>query len=550
MQARDVLVRLGILALLATACQGSGDATAGDAPASPDDGAALAVDEASDCPDLAAALVDELQRYVDSFSGVTAEGITEAASARQDELTQTTNAIRERADELDCDTDTMAPLIRTELDRLEGGNPVQDAIAATFRSDPLGRFSPADRPGATLAVSTTDELETALATAGSGSTLQLAGGSFELDRPLVVLRPVTIAGAGAGPSGTTLRSSAAGAAIVLATDGDARLTDLAVAHVGDEPASVLVVASGGYELDGVRIEGARADDTGGGGFGAVLRPQATLLPEGSSQRVHDSVFRDNETGGIVVAGEQAPTIADIEVSGSSGCGVCWLESAVGTLTDATIRGTETGLRIEGEAAPTIVRATVEDAETGVAMLGTADPELRDSTLTGNTTGISITGSGSPTIAGSEVVDSAEVGIRLAGTTTAALEGNQVTGDAPAGIAVTEQAEPEISGGDVAVAGEVGILWGGEAAGTARDVTVAGSRVGVQVGDDASPTLTGLRIEDVGDVAVFATGSSRGSLRDLRCDGSDSAIVALLEDTTTEVNDFDGCRLADERGSAD
>lgn len=548
MQARDVLVRLGILALLATACQGSGDVAPSDAPSSPGDGSPLAVDEVTDCPGLATVLVDELQRYVDSFSGVTAEGITEAASALQVELSQAASAIRERADELDCDTDTMAPLIRTELDRLEGGNPVQDAIAATFRSDPLGRFSPADRPAATLVVSNTEELETALATAGSGSTLQLAGGTFELDRPLVVLRPVTIEGADAG--GTTLRSSAAGAAIVLATDGDTRLTDVTIAHVGDEPASVLVVSSGGYELDGVRIEGARADDTGGGGFGAVLRPQATLLPAGSSQSVRDSVFRDNETGGIVVAGQQAPTIADIEVSGSSGCGVCWLESGAGTLTDATVRGTETGLRIEGQAAPTIVRATVEDAETGVAVLGTADPELRDSTLTGNTTGISVTGSGSPAIGANEIVDSAEVGVRLAGTSTAALEDNQVTGDGPAGIAVTEQAEPEISGGEVAVAGEVGILWGDEAAGTASDVTVTGPRVGVQVGDDAAPTLTGLRIEDAGDVALFATGGSSGSLRDVRCDDTDSAIVALLEDTTVDVAGLDGCRLADERGNAD
>lgn len=502
---------VGMLALLATACQGAGDSTAADttpssppttgttAPTSP---ATIDVGEVADCPGLAVALVDALQQYVDSFAGVAAEGVPQVAEATGADLQAVTTDLRDRAEELGCDAATMGPLVRDELDRLEAGSPVQEAVVQTLRSDPLGTLDPSDPDPVTMTVSTAEQLVNVLTTVGSGSTIQLDPGTYELDRSLVPLRPVTIEGA--GPEDTVLRSTSPGAAVVLATDGEVHLGGLTVEHVGEQPASVIVVHSGGYRLEDLAVRGGTADDDGAGGFGVLLRPAATLLTgpaPADGRTVRDVRLEDNEAGGILIAGPQEPSLSEITVSGSGGCGICWIGRAAGTLTTATITGQQTGVRVEESAHPTVVGVTIEDTGVGVALVGSGTPRVRDITVSG-------------------------------------------TGEA--GIVVGEQARPELRGGDLAVDGEVGLMWLGEAAGSADDLTIRTSRIGVQVDEDATPTLRDLAIEQVGDLAVVATGSSGGTLDGCRCDGTDTGVIALIEDTSLTVTGEDACEVVDDR----
>ncbi len=500
-----------MLALLATACQGAGDGTAADvtpstpptaSATSPTAPATVDVDAVADCPGLAVALVDALQQYVDSFAGVSAEVVPRVAEAAGPDLQTVTADLRGRAEELGCDAATMGPLVRDELDRLEADSPVQEAVVQTLRSDPLGTLDPSDPDPVTVTVSSAEQLVHALATVGSGSTIRLDPGTYELDDALVPLRPVTIEGAGA--EDTVLRSTSPGAAVVLATDGQVHLDGLAVEHVGEEPASVIVVHSGGYRLEDLAVRGGTADDDGAGGFGVLLRPAATLLTGPASadgRTVRDVRLEDNEGGGILVAGPQEPSLSEITVTGSSGCGVCWIGRAAGTLTTATITGQQTGVRVEESAHPTVTGVAVEDAGVGIALVGSGSPRIRDVT---------------------------------------------VSGEGEAGIVVGEQARPELRGGDLAVDGEVGLMWLGEAAGSADDVTIRTSRIGVQVDEDATPTLRDLVIEQVGDLAVVATGSSGGTLDGCRCDGTDSGVIALIEDTSLAVTGEDACEVVDDR----
>lgn len=502
---------VGMLAVLATACQGAGDGSPADTtPSTPPTASATAptapatvdVDAVEDCPGLAVALVDALQQYVDSFAGVTAEGVPQVAEATGADLQTVTADLRGRAEELGCDAATMGPLVRDELDRLEADSPVQEAVVQTLRSDPLGTLDPSDPDPVTLTVSTADQLLRALANVGSGSTIQLDAGTYELDDTLVPLRPVTIEGAGA--EDTVLRSSAPGAAVVVATDGDVHLGGLTVEHVGDDPASVVVVHSGGYQLEDLAVRGGTADDDGAGGFGVLLSQAATLLTDpapADGRTVRDVHLENNEGGGILVAGPQEPSLSEITVAGTGGCGVCWIGRAAGTLTTATITGQQTGVRVEESAHPTVVGVAVEDAGVGVALVGSGTTRVRDVTVSG-------------------------------------------TGEA--GIIVAEQARPELRGGDLAVEGEVGLMWLGEAAGSADDLTIRTSRIGVQVDEDAAPTLRDLAIEQVGDLAVVATGSSGGTLDGCRCDGTDTGVIALLEDTSLTVTGEDTCEVVDDR----
>ena len=383
--------------------------------------------------------------------------------------------------------------MRAELGRLTGGTPVQDAVADTFRSDPLGTIDPSDSAASEIVVNSTAQLLSVLATAGSGSTIRIAEGTYALTTPLVALRPVTLVGAGDGSDpdspATTLTSRAAGATLVAATGGNLVLSDLAIEHAGDEPASVVVVAGGGYRFERVQLSGGVAQD-GTGGYGVVLRPASSpLTPTGDSRVLTDVTLTENEGGGLVIAGGEEPTIAGVRVVGTAGCGLCWVESAGGTVSDSTVTQARIGLRVDNEADPVASGLRIDGAPVGVAFTGTGSPEVTDSTITGAEIGVQVTGSGSPVLAANRVQRATEIGIRLSGTSKTTLEGNQVSGKTKVAVATVADAASTITGGEVTSTGDVGLIWGERATGSATSVVVRGPALGVQIASEAAVTLT-------------------------------------------------------------
>lgn len=123
-----------VLALSLSACS----------PGSPPTPGPTTTQHGEPCTLLAVGIVDAVQEYVDSFAGATAEGIPAGVTARQGDFAAVTAELRAEAEELGCDPGALAADIREELDRLSGGSPVQDAIAAAFRAGPLGTADPSD----------------------------------------------------------------------------------------------------------------------------------------------------------------------------------------------------------------------------------------------------------------------------------------------------------------------------------------------------------------------------------------------------------------------
>jgi len=496
---------------------------------------------APSCADLPARIVDAVQDYVDSFAATTSSGVGGAVTARQADFAEVTAALNRLGEELGCDREELATGVRQELTRLRGGTPLQDAIADTFRAGPLGTADPSDLGPLQLGVGTADELVAALAVAGSGSVIRIAGGEYRLSQPLVMLRPVTLVGAGA--AATVLVSTAADAALVLATDGDAVVRDLAIAHEGPQPASVVLVAGGGYVLERLRIDGGAA--VGSGGYGVVLRPASNpLLGTGTRRVLDDVTLVGTPAGGVVVAGEEAPTIRDVSVTGSAGCGLCFVERSAGTVSGATISDTQVGVRVDDEAAPDVGEATVTRSEVGVALTGSGATRVTGGALRENTTGIQVTGDGPAVVAGVTVADSVDVGVRVSGSARPTLSELLVTGSTPVGVAVVGQAAPTCDGGRVETTGEVGMIWAERGAGTATGVSVVGPRLALQLSDDASPTLVGVTAAAAAG-ALLANGRSAGTV-DLSCTPGDGALVALADQTTTAVTAGVDCRLVDER----
>jgi hypothetical protein len=536
---RRATVLLACAALLVAGCGSDGaDAAADATPSAPPA-------PATTCAAVAVQVVDTLQRYVDGFADVTPEALAARAGTADTDLREATTDLRARASELGCAPADLAELVRAELPRLTGGASVQDAIVATFRADPLGTVDPADPRPVEVTVTTAEELVSAVSLAGTGSTIRVASGTVELTAPLVARRGVSIIGTGTGT--TTIRSTAPGAAVLVATDGDLTLSDLTLVHDGPG-ASVLVVTGGGYVLERLAVTGGRVDADGGGGFGVVLAPQPTpLRSAGTKQEVRDLVVSDNQGGGLLAAGAAQPRVSGVQVSGSSGCGLCWVDEAGGSLSSSTVTGTDVGLRVDGAADPTVADVRVEGTRTGLGLTGQGAPRLDRLTLTGNVVGAQIVGSGRSTLADVVVTGSADVGIRVADRSRAAVLRPGVDGVTPVGIVVSDQAAPRIIGGQLSTTGEVGLLWAGQASGSASDLVVRGPRVGVQLGESASPSVSRLDVAATREAALLAAGSSTGTVLTLVCGPGTGERVGLVDTTTVSIVDSPTCTVVDQRG---
>lgn len=452
-----------------------------------------------DCTELAAAIADTVQRYVDQFAGLSSDELLGPAAPRSEvNLGAEAERLGAHGEGLGCERDMLDELIAAELGRLRGEGAAAEAVAAAFRDQLLDAADPSLRPPEERRVASERGLATALATLGPGSTIVLDAGEYHFNEPLVILRPIALVGA--GRDDTRIVSSASDAAIVYLGEGELRLEDLAVAHEGRGPAAVVVVREGSYRMRGIRVAGGRATSEGAGGFGLVLRSTDPREATPGRRQLEDTEVVDNGGGGIAVAGADRPAIGSSVIRDNGRCGVCYVERAGGTLRATLLAANDVGVRIDEDAAPTV--------------------------------------------AANEIEDSAEAGIQVVGTSAATIRGNVVAGETPVGILAADQATPEVVGNELANDGENGLVYAGDAAGRGIDNEVSGQRIGVQAGDDARPRLIGNRIRASEDAALVLAGSSGGQVEATVCQRSPLGIV-LLESTDPELVDND-CDVHDER----
>ncbi|MFZ1411953.1 MAG: right-handed parallel beta-helix repeat-containing protein, partial [Micropruina sp.] len=327
---------------------------------------------------------------------------------------------------------------------------------------------------------------------------------------------------------------------IAATSGNLTLTDLAITHVGNNPASVLIVAGGGYRFERLRVAGGVASK-GAGGYGIVLRPSSgPLTPTGDARVLTDVVVSGNDGGGIVVAGNEAPTISRARVTGKDGCGLCWVEEAAGVVLDSQVTGTRVGLRIDNAAAPKITGIRVLHSEVGAALTGSGSPSIEESTFSGSAIGIQATGSGAPLFTGNQVLGSREIGIRLSGSSRTTLTDNRVAGATKVGIATLAKASSQIIAGEVTSTGDVGLIWGETATGSAEGAIVRGPKLGVQLASAVEVDLSDLVIDRSSAAALLADGTSKGTISRLTCGKGEGANVVLAGKTRVELVDSPSC----------
>lgn len=163
-------------------------------------------------------------------------------------------------------------------------------------------------------------------------------------------------------TGSLTGAEAAGNGIGLSVSGTAAPGVEDVVASGNTQAGILLEGTaGGGEFTGVEV-------TGNGQAGLVVRGGSTATIRGLVSEQHDQ-------SGVVVEGEGAPDLGDVEVR-EAAVGVLVRDAAAPTLDGVVVTGvTEAHMVFTDDAGGRVTDATCESSPVGIALLGATEVEI-------------------------------------------------------------------------------------------------------------------------------------------------------------------------------
>lgn len=413
-------VAVAAVAAAAVGCTG-GSATQTRAPSDP-------------CANVTTQLLAQTQRYIDGY-GVDAQPsvgasaspsptrpATPTPSATSSPLTEQDYglAISTARNELaaaKCDQATFQQQLAAGLRATHAKGAIAAAVLAQLRVSLTGALPP--KP-VTRTIGPADDVADALAAMPDGSTLVMRAGTYRLPDILVILRSVSVRGA--GPGRTILTGAAAEATLLLMTAKPVTLEQLAVRHVGKAAGSVVVTGpTAALSLRDVSVSGGRADSSGGGGIGVLLTGSSAGRPSPTvTFTAVGSTFSDNDAAGVAAGGVHRIALSTSTFANDRQCGVCFLGDSEGTVRDSTFRRNAVGVVTSSSGAPLVRHNTIAEGDVGIQAAGDARPVLLDNVIRAMTRAAMV----------------------FIGNASGRVDGNNCSGD-PSGIAVARSAYPDV-----------------------------------------------------------------------------------------------------------
>ena len=147
--------------------------------------------------------------------------------------------------------------------------------------------------------------------------------------------------------------------MVVSTSGSLTLEGVTVEHVGEEPGTVIVGASGDIFLDRVVVSGGVIDEeTRADGHGIALTTAPDDPGGESTVTIVSTTISDNAAIGIAVFGVSRPTIEGSTIVDNGACGACFFDQSSGSISDSTIARNEVGIGSSGSSRPRIEYNTI------------------------------------------------------------------------------------------------------------------------------------------------------------------------------------------------
>ncbi len=326
-------------------------------------------------------------------------------------------------------------------------------------------------------------LSEAVATAPTGSVLNLAAGTYTLDAPLDIDKPLMLMGA--GMDHTFIVFGGKEYVVRYTGDGLFQARDITFRHAGVAEADVVYVEQGEVLFDACRFTGAMFIESGtpraglhlaGGvtgrvqnceavennldGFRLVYEAQVDLVENVCRDNAQFGInIRDNSGGeikgnhcsgnllsGISVTGDATPTIIENILRANEQNGMAYWSNAGGVARFNTIEQNGLhGIQVSANAAPTLEDNVLRaNAQSGLVYFGMAGGAARrNQSLENGLHGIGVNGQATPTLEENSCANNSGAGMRFADESSATVLKNECNGNELSGIIVSGSATPTL-----------------------------------------------------------------------------------------------------------
>jgi hypothetical protein len=391
------------------------------APATPEPDPTATV--AKECAQAAAQIVTAVEEVVSGYDEPTDRADAPSAgdgAGGDDALADAVTSARETRDRLGCEPDAFTAWLQDGLSSIKPEGAIASAVLGRLTASILGT---ARQDAGEWVLAEGDDLVDALARAAEGTTLVLPAGTVDVDQTVVLLQGVTLRGA--GRDATTIRSSAADAALLVVTAGLIRLEDLTVELTGTQPASGLIAGpSASVAMTGVRIVGGTATGDGVGGAGVYLSAEGDEASgRGTTLEITDSLFERNAWAGVAVAGGHRVSIESSSFAGNGEAGILFLDTASGSVGGSSFTDNKVGVAATGSATPTLLGSTVSGGSVGVQVDASAAPVISGVQISGSSSAAVIFGGASAGSITATTCENVPYGIVIANTSAPTIGEN-------------------------------------------------------------------------------------------------------------------------------
>ena len=264
-------------------------------------------------------------------------------------------------------------------------------------------------------------------------------------------------------------------------------------------------------------------------------PGAGVLVSGGQPVLEDSEIGPVGGHGIILSGTAEAIVSRTRVHGAAGHGLLALEQATGEFSDGHIEGTEAAaIAVTGSAAPRIEGGRVTGG-TGAALIFDEQGagSVRGLTVRGGQTGVLVQGSAAPVIEGADISNCTEYGVRLAGSAHPTVREARIDACQAGGFLV--EAGATLTAEETTVRGGThGLLLAVDGAATVTSGDFGAARnAGIALQRNARLTLSRTRVHGSGGPGIrFGAGSS-GRLDG--CEVIENSGDGLLVETVAPVH---------------
>lgn len=321
-------------------------------------------------------------------------------------------------------------------------------------------------------------LEAAVNAIPAGSIIILEAGTYRLEDPLHIRKPLHLVGAGMDK--TEIVSEAEGYVVHFDGAGPFVAEEITFRHAGETAADVVVVWGGEVKFARCRFTGAHETKE---------RQRAGLrLAQSTTGKVHDCVAEENNSLGIAILSQAQPTLEANRCTTNRGGGIYYGDNAGGIARENECSRNWGGILVAAQAQPTLEENVCMDNEVaGIAYQDSAGGLALQNECARNFKGIVVAGEAHPELEGNICTDNEDSGIGYHEYASGLASQNECSRNL-VGIFVAGQAQPVLEENICADNQRIGVLYVESAGGEARQNECSRNEIGFLIEGQAQPLL--------------------------------------------------------------